>query len=162
MIYRYTNANITSPSTRICFHITLFFLNHIKQKDSMLSCVCLVIDDRRQNVIGKSVTLSAAPCVHSTWWRHLTVRVILRFEQHKHSQEATKEVKFLNSDSGFNQFNVLPLQAASGGRLNVSTGLLRECTRLLAKCPQICAVFWMFDNLNNDQSKNNIYKYKCV
>ena len=143
MIYLYTNANITSPSTRICFHI--------------ISCVCLVIDDRRQNVIGKSVTLPAAPGVHSTWWRHLTVRVILRFEQHKHSQEATKGVKFLNSNSGFNQFNVLPLQAASGGRLNVSTGLLRECTRLLAKCPQICAVFWMFDNLNNDQSKNNIY-----
>ena len=144
--------NVTFNKNLLSYHAFsfFFFLNHIKQKHSMLSCVCLVIDDRRQNVIGTSVTLPPAPSVHSTWWRHLTVRVILRFEQHKHSQEATKGVKFL------------PLQAASGGRLNVSTGLLRECTRLLAKCPQICAVFWMFDNLNNDQSKNNIYKYKCV
>lgn len=57
--------NVTFNKNLLSYH-AFFFCNHIKQKDSMLSCVCLVIDDRRQNVIGKSVTLPAAPGVHST------------------------------------------------------------------------------------------------
>ena len=37
----------------------------IKQLDSMLPCVCSVIDHRRrQNVVRTSVTHSATPCSH--------------------------------------------------------------------------------------------------
>ena len=43
-------------------YILIFY--YIKQIDSMLPCVCSVVDHRgRQNVVRTSVTHSAAPCV---------------------------------------------------------------------------------------------------
>ena len=53
-------------------YILIFY--YIKQIDSMLPCVCSVIDNRgRQNVVRTSVTHSAAPhfFVLTTFWRHL-------------------------------------------------------------------------------------------
>ena len=42
----------------------LYCYNYIKQRDSMLPCICLVIDHRRrQNVVRTSVTHSAMPSV---------------------------------------------------------------------------------------------------
>ena len=46
------------------FFRVFYFFYYIKEIDSMLPCVCSVIDDRgRQNVVRASVTHSAAPRV---------------------------------------------------------------------------------------------------
>ena len=43
-------------------NIVVWFLSHIKQVDSMLSCVCSVTYHRRHNVVRTSKTLSAIVC----------------------------------------------------------------------------------------------------
>ena len=58
----------------------------------------------------------------------------------------------------YNQFNLLPLQAANAERLNVNKGSLTECRRVLSECPQKFEPFWMLDNLQ--KNKNNNYGYR--
>ena len=84
-------------------YILIFY--YIKQIDSMLPCVCSVIDHRkRQNVVRTSVTHSAAPRVPlfvlTTFWRHLwsiteqTTTKWNLFVKWTHVGDAVKSLKF--------------------------------------------------------------------
>ena len=57
-----SQSNATKRNTKWVMYILILY--YIKQIDSMLPCVCSVIDHRgRQNVVRTSVTHSAAPRV---------------------------------------------------------------------------------------------------